>query len=53
MIKIVLEEYPQHLGNGKDYLAVRRIKYEFFPHPLTPLLPALGMTRWAESANLA
>jgi len=49
----ILEEYPQHLGYGKDYLAVRCIQDKLLPHPLTPFLPALGMTRWAESAGLA
>jgi len=44
---------PQHLGNGKDYLAVRRIKYEFFLHPFPPFLTAFSMTGGAEAASLA
>jgi len=32
---------------------VRDIDEKLFPHPLAPLLPAFGMTRWAESACLA
>jgi len=29
------------------------IQKELLPHPLAPLLPALGMTRWAETTGLA
>ena len=50
---VVLEEYPQQLGYGKDYLAVRSIQDKLLPHPLTPFLPALGITRWAESTGFA
>jgi len=49
----ILEEYPQHLGYGKDNLAVRCIQDKLLPHPLTPFLTTLGMTRGAESAGLA
>jgi hypothetical protein len=32
---------------------VRDIQQKLLPHPLTPLLPALGMTRRAKSTSLA
>ena len=41
---IVLEEYPQHLGDDKDDLTVRNIQEERLPHPLAPLLQPLRMT---------
>ena len=50
---IEFEEYPQHLGYGEDHLSVRCIQDEFLPHPLTPFLATLGMTRWTEAAGLA
>jgi len=53
MIKIVLEEYPQHLGNGEDYLAVRCAQDKLLPHPLTPLFTTLGMTGGTKATALA
>jgi hypothetical protein len=47
------EEQTQHFGNGEDHLTMGNIEEKFFPHPLTPFLTSLGMTRWAESACLA
>jgi len=49
---LVTEEQTQHLGNSKDNLTVGNIKEKFFPHPVAPLLPPLGMTGGTESACL-
>jgi hypothetical protein len=32
---------------------VRDIQQDLLPHPLSPFLPSLGMTRWTESTRLA
>ena len=48
---LVLEEDPQHLGDGEDHLAVGNIQKKFFPHPLGPLFDPLGMARWAKSTS--
>ena len=50
---IELEEDPQPLGDGEDDLAMRHVQEKRLPHPLPPLLNALGMTRWAESPGPA
>ncbi|MFO7866265.1 MAG: hypothetical protein R6V02_05565 [Candidatus Aminicenantes bacterium] len=47
------EEQTQHLGDGENDLTVRGIQEKLLPHPLAPLLTALGMTRWTKSARLA
>jgi hypothetical protein len=52
-IALILEEDAEHLGDGEDHLTVRDIQKECLPHPLAPLLKALGMTRWAKSAGAA
>ena len=52
-LSLETEEKTQHLGNGEDDLPVRDIQEKFLPHPFSPLLPALGMTRWTEPAGLA
>jgi len=46
---LVLEEDPQHFGDGEDDLAMRHVQEKLLPHPLAPLLDPLGMTRRAES----
>ena len=46
---IELEEDPQPLGDGEDDLAMRHVQEKHLPHPLPPLLDALGMTRGAET----
>ncbi len=43
----------QHLRDSEDNLAVRDIQQKLLPHPLSPLLTSLGMTRWTECAGLA
>jgi hypothetical protein len=48
-----LEEDPQHLGDGEDDLAMRDIQEKRLPHPLSPFLQPLGMTRGAESPGAA
>jgi hypothetical protein len=48
-----LEEDPQRLGDREDDLAVRNIQEQCLPHPLTPLLQPLGVTRWAKTPGLA
>jgi len=48
---LVAEEDAQHLGDGKDHLTVGDIQDELLPHPLAPLLKALGMTRGTEAAG--
>ena len=50
---VELEEDPQPLGDGEDDLAVRHVPEQRLPHPLPPLLDALGMTRRAESPRPA
>jgi len=52
-LSLEAEKQTQHLRNGKDHLAMRDIQQKLLPHPLSPLLTALGMTRRAESACLA
>jgi hypothetical protein len=49
----VLEEDPQRLGDRQHHLAVRHAKKQGLPHPLAPLLPALGVAGGAEAAGLA
>ena len=39
---LVLEEDPQHLGDGKDDLAMGDIQKECLPHPLAPFLKAFN-----------
>ena len=50
---VVLEEYPQHPGDGEEDLAVRDIEEECLPHPLSPLLQPLGMARRTETTGAA
>jgi len=50
---LVLEEDPQHPGDGENDLAVRNIQEKLLPHPLAPFLKALGMTRRAEASGAA
>ncbi len=52
-LSLKAEEQTQHFGDGEDDLTVRDIQQKFLPHPLTPLLTALGMTRWTKSACFA
>ena len=52
-LSLEAEEQPQHLRNSKDNLAMRNIQKKLFSHPLAPILTALGMARWTESAGLA
>jgi hypothetical protein len=40
---LVLEEDPQHLGDGKDDLAMGDIQKECLPHPLAPFLKAFSV----------
>jgi len=49
----VLEEDPQHPGDGEDDLAVRDIKKKCLPHPLAPLLKPLGVARGTEPPGAA
>jgi len=51
-LALELEEYPQHLGNDKDDLAVRNIEKERLTNPLPPFLKPLGMARGAKAAGL-
>jgi hypothetical protein len=48
-----LEKDAQHLGDREDHLAVWDIHEERLPHPLPPLLKALGMTGGTEPPGLA
>ncbi len=41
---VVLEEYPEHPGDGEDDLAVGDIQEKLLPHPPAPLLQELRMT---------
>ena len=50
---VVLEEYPQHPGDGEDDLAVRDIEEKFLSHPLAPLLKPLRMARRTEATGAA
>ncbi len=50
---VVLEEGPQHLGDGKDDLAVSDIQKKYISHPLAPLLKPLRVAREAEAAGAA
>ena len=50
---LVAEEDAQHFGDGKYHLTVGDIQEKLFPHPLTPVLPAFGMARWAKSSGAA
>jgi hypothetical protein len=52
-LSLEAEKQTQHLGHGEDDLTVRGIQEKFLPHPLSPFLSALGMTRWTEPASLA
>ena len=50
---VVLEEYPQHPGDGEDDLAVGDIEEQSFPHPLAPLFQALSVAGGAKPAGPA
>jgi hypothetical protein len=50
---LVPEEQPKHLRYGKDNLAVRDIEKKLLPHPLAPLLTALGMAGRTETTGFA
>jgi len=50
---VVAEEDAEHLGDGEDDLAVRDIQKECLPHPLSPFLEPLRVTRWTESPRAA
>jgi hypothetical protein len=50
---VVLEEDPQHPGDGEDDLAVGDIEEQIFPHPLAPLLQAFGVAGRAKSSSAA
>jgi hypothetical protein len=52
-LSLEAKEKTQYLRDSEDNLTVRDIQQKFLPHPLTPLLTALGMTRWTESAGFA
>ena len=52
-LALVFEEDAQHLGDGEDNLAVGDIQQKLLPHPLAPLLQALGMTRGTKPAGTA
>jgi hypothetical protein len=52
MTAVVLEEEPEHLGDGEDDLAVRDIEEKLLSHPLAPLLQAFGMAGGTEAAVL-
>ncbi len=52
-LSLEAEKKTQHLGDSEDDLTVGNIQEKLFPHPLSPLLTTLGMTRWTESASLA
>ncbi|MFO7733235.1 MAG: hypothetical protein R6X21_06250 [Candidatus Aminicenantes bacterium] len=47
-LPVVLEEEPEHPGDGEDNLAVGDIQKESLPHPLGPFLPPLRMARRAK-----
>ncbi len=49
----VLEEDPQRLGDRQHHLAMRDIEKQRLPHPLTPLLPTLGVAGGTESPRFA
>ena len=50
---VILEEYPQHFGDGEDDLAVGDIQEKLLSHPFAPLLQALGMARRTKPAGTA
>jgi len=50
---LVLEEGPEHPGDGEDDLAVRDIEEKLLSHPLAPLLQAFGMAGGTETAGAA
>jgi hypothetical protein len=49
----VLEEDPQRLGDRQHHLAMRHVEKQRLPHPLAPLLPALGVAGGTKAAGLA
>jgi len=51
-LALEFEEYPKHLRDREDDLAVRNIKEERLAHPLTPLLQSFGVARRTEAARL-
>jgi hypothetical protein len=52
-LPVVLEEYPEHPGDGEDDLAVGDIEEQSFPHLLAPFLQPLGMAGGAKPAGTA
>ncbi len=52
-LSLEAEKQTQHLGDCEDHLTVGDIQQELLPHPLSPFLSSLGMTRWTEPACLA
>jgi hypothetical protein len=48
---VVLEEDPQHPGDGEDNLAVGNIQKKLFSHPLAPLLKPLGVAGGTKSSG--
>jgi len=52
-LALEFEEYPEHLRNREDHLAVRDIQEKLLVHPLSPLLQPLGVARRAESPRAA
>jgi hypothetical protein len=52
-LPLELEEHPEHLRDDEDHLTMRDVEEERLPHPLAPLLQALGMTGGTKSSGLA
>lgn len=52
-LAVILEENPEHLRDGEDDLTVGDIEEKLLPHPLAPLLKALGMAGGTKSPGAA
>jgi hypothetical protein len=48
-----LAEYPEHLGDREDHLAVGYVQKKCFPYPFTPFPKPLGVARRTKSPCLA
>jgi hypothetical protein len=51
-LALEFEEYPEHLRNREDHLAVGDIEEKRLSHPFPPFLQPLGMTGRTEAARL-
>jgi hypothetical protein len=48
-----LKEYPEHLGDREDHLAVGYVQEKRLPHPFAPFPKPLGVTGGTEPSGLA